>query len=379
LAAANSGIETDASKPYAELWMGTHPSGPSVLKKGFQEGKLLKEYLQEHPDLFGEPLTTRFGKDLPFLFKVLSVAKALSIQAHPDKKLAEQLHAERPTVYKDDNHKPEMTLALTEFEALCQFVTGEELKDALDTVPELRTVVGEPESAAFCAEPTSKAALAAAFRSLMTADPAQVKEQLDTLIPRLQAKGTDATPKEALIVRLHEQYPGDVGVLSAYFLNYLTLKAGQGIYLSANEPHAYLSGECVECMATSDNVVRAGLTPKLRDTEVLCSMLTYNQGLPHIYEGDVVDEHTRRYSTPSDEFEVEVLQLAAGESHSLPAKSGASIMLVYEGATTASSHGRTLELATGDVYLIPANIAADLKCTSDTRMFRCSASSRVCP
>lgn len=71
--------------------------------------------------------------------------------------------------------------------------------------------------------------------------------------------------------------PQDVGVLAAYFLNLVTLAPGQAMYLPANEPHAYVSGELVEAMAASDNVIRAGLTPKLRDTSVLCSSLTYSQ------------------------------------------------------------------------------------------------------
>jgi mannose-6-phosphate isomerase len=78
-------------------------------------------------------------------------------------------------------------------------------------------------------------------------------------------------------MRLAKEYPGDVGVLSAFFFNYVELVPGQAIYLDANEPHAYLSGECLECMATSDNVVRAGLTPKYIDTNTLCQMLTYKQ------------------------------------------------------------------------------------------------------
>lgn len=83
------------------------------------------------------------------------------------------------------------------------------------------------------------------------------------------------TEKEQLVLRLEKQYPGDIGVLSAFFFNYVKLKPGEALYLGANEPHAYISGECVECMASSDNVIRAGLTPKDRDIQVLCSMLTY--------------------------------------------------------------------------------------------------------
>lgn len=85
------------------------------------------------------------------------------------------------------------------------------------------------------------------------------------------------TDKELLVLRLEKQYPADIGVISAFFFNYVKLNPGEALYLGADEPHAYVSGECIECMATSDNVVRAGLTPKHRDVQTLCSMLTYKQ------------------------------------------------------------------------------------------------------
>lgn len=85
------------------------------------------------------------------------------------------------------------------------------------------------------------------------------------------------TDKEELVLRLEKQFPGDVGVIAAFLLNYVKLNPGEALYIGANEPHAYLHGECVECMATSDNVVRAGLTPKTLDVQTLCSMLTYKQ------------------------------------------------------------------------------------------------------
>jgi mannose-6-phosphate isomerase class I len=85
------------------------------------------------------------------------------------------------------------------------------------------------------------------------------------------------TDKEQLVLSLERQYQDDVGVIAALFFNYVKLSPGEALYIGANEPHAYLSGECIECMATSDNVVRAGLTPKYRDVQTLCSMLTYKQ------------------------------------------------------------------------------------------------------
>lgn len=259
LAKAN-GVNIDESKPFAELWMGTHPSGPATIAG---TSTTLSAWLKKHPEALGEPVARRFGADLPYLFKVLSVQTALSIQSHPDKKLAERLHASNPKDYKDDNHKPEMALALEDFEALCGFVSFEELKQALRDQEELRAVVGEGPSSAFLeAEGAAlKPALKAAFTSLMTADAGKVAGAIDGLVARLGAKkaaGGKLSPKEALVLRLNAQYPGDVGVLSAFFLNLISLPAGEAIYLAANEPHAYVSGELVECMAASDNVIRWG-------------------------------------------------------------------------------------------------------------------------
>ena len=77
--------------------MGTHPSAPSLLADNGYAGQPLLALLRDRPELLGAALP-RFGCDLPFLFKVLSVGTALSIQSHPDKALAERLHAERPEV-----------------------------------------------------------------------------------------------------------------------------------------------------------------------------------------------------------------------------------------------------------------------------------------
>ena len=101
------------------------------------------------------------------------------------------------------------------------------------------------------------------------------------IAPPISNQVRQLTDKEQLVLRLEKQYPGDVGVISAFFFNYVKLNPGEALYLGANEPHAYLYGECIECMATSDNVVRAGLTPKHRDVQTLCSMLTYKQVKSH--------------------------------------------------------------------------------------------------
>ena len=377
------GAAVDEALPYAELWMGTHPNAPSRL----EDGTLLKDFLAGRPELLGEPLVRRFGADLPFLFKVLSVETALSIQAHPDKARAEALHAARPHVYKDPNHKPEMALALTEFEAMSCFVPCPELAAALEGVPELAECVG-PGSAALAGDLRAaeagarRGALRAVFAAVMKADPGAVAGLLERLVARLGAKAAEArTAAEALALRLHAQYPGDVGVFCAFLLNYVKLQPGEAVYLPANEPHAYVSGNIVEAMACSDNVVRAGLTPKLRDTDILCEMLTYETGPPEVLRGKPVAEGVRRYAPPFDEFQVDLIEVPAGAQCTLPAHFGASIVLFQEGVGLVTSHPQSTETtaSAGSVYFLAADKQISVKNAGPeaVKAFRTMVSDRV--
>lgn len=265
-----------------------------------------------------------------------------------------------------------MALAITDFEALCGFVSMKELSEALQDTPELCSIIGQHITQAVHANQdaqsnccTAQQALKTAFTALMTADANAVAEQVEILDDRLQQKQQQQqqlTPKEQLVVRLHQQYPHDVGVLSVFFLNLLQLKAGEAIYLPANEPHAYISGQLVECMATSDNVIRAGLTPKLRHTEVLCESLTYTQGPPEMLRGESVQEHTRLYSPPFEEFEVYKVSLPQGADTIIPANKGPTIVLVMKGKGRISSNAAfkdkklecEVEVSKGDIFFVPA-------------------------
>ncbi|KAG9450192.1 hypothetical protein H6P81_010157 [Aristolochia fimbriata] len=369
----NSMEPIDAHKPYAELWMGTHDSGPSFVVDsgiGDQMGTAvsLKAWLRENPKALGEKVLDKWGGDLPFLFKVLSVAKALSIQAHPDKELARCLHKLHPTTYKDPNHKPEMALAITEFEALCGFVSVEELKSVLTSVPEIVELVGSTEEQFFNikeqdGEDKVKSALQLIFTQLMSTSKDAVSEMVNKMKSRLdvEIKVRELTDKEKLVLRLEKQYPADVGVLAAFFLNYVHLKPGEALYLDANEPHAYIYGNCVECMATSDNVVRAGLTPKYRDVPTLCSMLTYKQGFPEILHGVPVNEFTRRYSPPFDEFEVDQCTLPSATSVEFPSTTGPSIFIVAAGEGSLQTSATEETIVQGDVFFIPAGTEFSIK------------------
>ncbi|KAI0360762.1 hypothetical protein OH77DRAFT_1434071 [Trametes cingulata] len=276
------GFTLDENAPYAELWMGTHHSSPSRLASTQEP---LSAHLSAHPELMGARVVERFRAagaaeaNLPFLFKVLAIGKALSIQTHPDKGMAERLHQERPDVYKDANHKPEMALALTPFQALCGFLPLPRIAEFLAAVPEFAalvppSIISQFYTAAASSDPAGpceKAALKDVFSAVMTADPDVFPPQLEKLVRRYEEaeEGKEGKAKvheverevRELVLRLHGQFPGDTGVFCAFMLNDLTLEPGQAIFLAAGEPHAYVSGDMVECMAMLDNVIRARLTP----------------------------------------------------------------------------------------------------------------------
>ncbi|KAJ4709919.1 Mannose-6-phosphate isomerase [Melia azedarach] len=294
----NAGSHIDPNLPYAEFWIGTHESGPSFLNHG---GALsLKEWMSNNPDVLGDRVLKKWGSDLPFLFKVLSVEKALSIQAHPDRELARALHKSQPILYKDENHKPEMALALTEFEALCGLISLKELKHVLCTVPEIVELVGGADAEQsfpvkeLDRNQEAKAILVSIFSQILLSSKDEICEIISRLKWRLnlEKKKRQLTDKELLVLRLEGQYPNDAGVLAAFLLNYVKLNPGEALCIGANEPHAYIRGECIECMATSDNVVRAGLTSKHRDIQTLLSMLARKQGFPEILKGFSLNPYT---------------------------------------------------------------------------------------
>ncbi|CAM8996713.1 unnamed protein product [Rhodiola kirilowii] len=388
LYALNSGAAAvDPTKPYAELWMGTHASGPSCLKTESSENGVpitLKSWVLQNPGVLGERVLENWGSDLPFLFKVLSVGKAVSIQAHPDKELARMLHERLPSIYKDANHKPEMALAITRFEALCGFVSLQELKEVVAGVPEVGELIGNLNKDKVLhynvkdGQDMFKPLLQEVFTQLMSADKDVVAKVVSKIKIRLESENQvrELTDKELLVLRLEEQYPGDVGVVSAFFLNHVRLKPGEALYLGANEPHAYISGECIECMATSDNVVRAGLTPKLRDVQTLCSMLTYKQENPEILKGISVDRYTKKYLPPFEEFEVDHCALPQGASTTFSSIPGPSIFLVMDGQGKVETDSVKEEISKGDVFFVAAQCEIELEAKTQLEIYRAGMSSR---
>ncbi|ORC88321.1 phosphomannose isomerase [Trypanosoma theileri] len=267
--------ETTSDKKFAELWVGTHVNCPSRLLSG----ELLSDFLRQPAvaSHFFSPIQQKqpeFRDTVPFLLKILSIRTALSIQAHPNKKLAEKLFRENPSKYKDPNHKPELIVALTHFEALCCFRPLKDILNMLQAVPSLTTLLSV--SIANVKNMSEKEAIKSLMTHMYTLDAEEHTKALREHAAAVSKKGKSASTEDLIFLRLMSQYPDDIGCWMIYFLNYVQMEPGEGLFLSDSEPHAYLFGDGVEIMASSDNVVRAGLTPKWKDVPTLLSMLKYS-------------------------------------------------------------------------------------------------------
>lgn len=352
----NNGMAVDSNTPYAELWMGTHPNGPAQVR---------------FPDGRKEELRKVIGKDLPFLFKILSVQKALSIQAHPDSDLAQRLHRDFPTIYKDPNHKPEIAIALTPFEALCGFRPIEEIIQLARKYPEFACLVSSEsmmglEAAQSHGDHVKKSALKAFFHDLMVAKPEFVKTKTEQLLARLH----DPDALESLFIRINGEYPNEVGCFCIFVMNYVCMQPGECVFLAANEPHAYLRGECIECMALSDNVVRAGLTPKFRDVDTLCSMLTYNtyKGTEVFTKPAQISKFSVEYKAPVTEFSVTKTQFKNMGEWEQVKRPSESIILCLEGEMTIKGPSDTIKCTVGEILLLPAEQEYILECISESAL-----------
>ncbi|KAJ5167045.1 uncharacterized protein N7482_005826 [Penicillium canariense] len=383
----------EAEKPYAELWMGTHPSLPS---KDLETQRTLLDLVQDNQALLSTNISERYGGRLPFLFKVLSIRKALSIQAHPNKKLAEQLHARDPRNYPDDNHKPEMTIAITPFEGLCGFRPLAEITHFLQAIEPLRKLIGSQAANEFeqiikgnedsddeAIMQRNKDALRTLFTSLMESTSENIETASKELVALAESSpasfGTlpgevptnPADPAElaSIIRRLDGQFPNDIGLFVFFFLNFIKLSPGEAMFLKADDIHAYVSGDIIECMASSDNVVRAGFTPKFRDVDTLTKMLTYSYApieeqklRPTDYPYAILNatayssaSSCMLYDPPIEEFSVIKTDLnRTGAKVTFDPIEGPSILICTHGKGRITVGHKTEEIKEGHVFFVGA-------------------------
>ncbi|BBO88257.1 mannose-6-phosphate isomerase, class I [Desulfosarcina ovata] len=356
------GQPVPSAQPQAELWMGTHPKGPSMVI-GSAGPVSLASLIDDQPAaILGDAGARRFCGSLPFLFKVLAAARPLSIQAHPNIAQAREGFARENTSgkamdafdrnYRDANHKPEILCALTPFWAMSGFRPVQAAKALLVPIcPDplagaLERLEKDPEGQG----------LRDFFERLMTLPEAerqlaarQVMHKAGLLVAR--------SPVYRWIVTLADAYPGDMGLLSPALLNLICLRPGQAVYLPAGQLHAYLEGMGIELMANSDNVLRGGLTPKHVDVPELLRVVRFAPVEVKIIHGEAVRPAEKRYPSPAAEFSLGVLEPDHGQPYHAPPERDVEILLCTAGDGTLIAEGQPpMTVKRGDSFLVPAAV-----------------------
>ncbi|MCZ2822306.1 mannose-6-phosphate isomerase, class I [Modestobacter sp. VKM Ac-2977] len=351
------GLPSPADQPYAELWMGAHPDAPSVLS----DGRTLTEAITADPaGLLGPMVRERFGDRLPFLMKVLAADKPLSLQAHPTTQQAETgfaaeeaagiPHDDPTRTFKDPFHKPEILLAITPVEALCGFRPVEE---SLHCLAKLQLPELMPTIAAL-----ARGGLRAAIPQLL----ALSKRRRESLVRAVAARAASfvaAHDPEFIntyrwAATLAGTYPGDPGVVISLMCNHLRIAPGEAVFLPAGNLHAYLCGAGVEVMASSDNVLRGGLTSKHVDLAALIEVLDFTDGkVPVIHP--VLGPGGLRYPTPVDDFDLTRVQVDVDPG--LLTTAGPQVVLCAEGDAVLTGTDGDLTLRQGESVFVPAGQA----------------------
>lgn len=366
------GESAAAASPQAELWMGAHPLAPSRLASS---GEILSNLIAAAPEAtLGAGVVARYGAKLPFLFKVLAAETPLSLQAHPSPEQAiEGFNADEAAGiplgsplrnYKDKSHKPELLCALTEFWALCGFRA---VPDTLALLDELQLPELSPLKA-LLAHGSPRIALKTAFSSLMLSPS---DERLDLALRVTEAcrkhqQSSRFTAELTWAAKLGDLYPGDVGIVSALLLNLVRLEPGQAVFLPAGNLHAYLGGMGVELMASSDNVLRGGLTPKHVNVTELLRVLDFRPLTVELLEPTTVGAE-QRYRTPAREFELSYFDVAGSELR-VPVES-AEIWLVTRGNVDLAAEARHVTLSSGGSAFVQAR-SRELRLAGNGRVFR---------
>ena len=331
------GIEP-TGRPAAELWMGAHPDEPSRWSE-HPDRPALDELIEQCPRRWlGEASLAAFGPRLPFLMKVLAADRALSLQVHPSRPQAEAgFAAEEATGaprgspgrnYCDANHKPELAYALTEFDAFCGF---RPVPDTLRLLEALQV----PELDGYLPLLAGSDGLRATFTTLVSLSGDARERLVEATVAgcrRLaEQDGPWAGPARASALAAQD-FPGDIGVVLALLLNYVRLAPGEAIYLGAGNVHAYLRGMCIEILASSDNVLRCGLTPKHVDVPELLRVADFSSVADPRWQPSRPAEGQWVFEVPVPDFRLSVLEPAAGPVPLLPAD-GPHLVLSGDGET----------------------------------------------
>ncbi|WP_017615069.1 mannose-6-phosphate isomerase, class I [Nocardiopsis salina] len=352
------GTEPDGS-PQAELWLGAHHGAPSAAVSDDGSAHPLPHLIADAPHrVLGSEVAERFGARLPFLLKYLAAEQPLSLQVHPDAARARQgFDAEESSGipvdaphrnYRDPHHKPELLLALEPFEALCGFREPEAARH------ELRGMACELACAlrADLASSDDHTALRSALTRLLTLSDDRRERLLSEFVEEWSACDRRG-PHGRIVPDLAHRYPGDPGAVASLLLNRITLWPGEALFLPAGNLHAYLQGTAIEVMASSDNVLRAGLTRKHVDATELLDVVDFSV-LPIPYAQPAFREGRREFRPGAPEFALHEVGPGRIAAH-LPG-TGPCVVLALDGQVDLVAEvGQGVALDRGQSVFVPAD------------------------
>lgn len=373
-------IENPNMIPFAEYWLGVHPQADCTVVLEDDGTVLLRDYINQYPQkMLGEKIYKRFG-GMPYLLKVLDVKDMLSIQVHPSKRDAEiefekengkkiPLNATNRN-YKDANHKPELMVAMSSFYLLHGFKPEKELIAICEKIKELKLF-----KSVF-----KKRNYVGLYKLVMEMPQEEVNELLQPLlnriIPLYQAGVLKKTDENFWAARaaLTFNAPGaiDRGIFSIYFFNLLELKTGDAIFQDAGVPHAYLEGYNVEIMASSDNVLRGGLTSKHIDTTELLKHTKCEATIPNIIKAGKKVSH-KIYKAPVNDFALSSYRIKKGDTELIDVTT-AEILLLMDGEVKLKSSETIVLLKPGSISCAAfAGAKVKVKAVKDAWLFRAAA------
>lgn len=367
-----------ASSPVAEVWLGAHPNDPSRVDCSDMEplfdpaqlypalypkkpaGQTLADYISSDASgILGEEIALRSGRELPYLLKIIAPAEPLSLQVHPsiDQAIAGYAAEDAAGVprdspernYKDANHKPELVYALTRFDALAGFRAPRRIAEVLrglhtDLTDNLRKLV-------------LTRGVREAFQFAISEDTRPSHDQIAQVAAACASRIALISPSrraDATVELLFEKFPDDPGVVASLLLNPVTLRPGEALFVPAGTVHAYLHGTAIEIMAASDNVLRAGLTPKHVDVPELLRIVRPEAAPPVRIAPERISKSMSVLYAPVDDFELAIFDLRdANVWVSASTVWGPRTVVCLDGAAQLEAGGQRLTLNAGQAAFVP--------------------------
>lgn len=366
------GLPNPDNKPFAEYWMGAHASAPAIIETELGNVSII-DFIQKHPtELLGKEVLSQFS-NLPYLYKILDVSKMLSIQVHPSKENAVLGYAKEEALgidleaahrnYKDQNHKPEVMVALSEFWLLHGFLAPELLEKRLHDY--------------FYFHPLIDHFRGSDYQGLYQFFMQLTNEDADIILKPLMMDAVTSVKNES-VNKSHphwwanKYYGGlvpekniDKGIFSIYILNILQVQPNEGVFQGAGLLHAYLEGQNIELMANSDNVLRGGLTPKYIDIPELLNHVQFVPTYPSILKGEALNEIEVNYPCPVPDFGLTKIAMKAGKTYTMTSHS-LEMWLVITGTLSIDK----LVLKSGEVAMVLSGQTVTITAQEDVLAFK---------